>query len=95
MHRIFFAALVLFSPAVFAGTPVDVNKADAATLAQSLDGVGMARAKAIVEWREQHGSFKSADDLTSVKGIGKAMVEKNREFIQIQAPPKKGAGKGG
>lgn len=95
MQRSILATVLLFSPAVFAGTPVDINKADAPTLAQSLDGVGIARAQAIVEWREQHGPFRAADDLTSVKGIGKAMVEKNREFIQVEAPSKKGAAKGG
>ncbi|WP_250623943.1 ComEA family DNA-binding protein [Pinirhizobacter soli] len=95
MQRTILASLLLFSPAVFAGTSVDINKADAATLAQSLDGVGIARAQAIVEWREQHGPFRAADDLISVKGIGKAMVEKNREFIQVEAPSKKGSAKGG
>jgi competence protein ComEA len=73
-----------------AGTPVDVNKADAATLADSLDGIGLAKAQAIVAWRAEHGPFKSADDLTAVKGIGPAMVEKNRDFIQFDpAPPRK------
>ena len=61
---------LLFSLAValpaFAATPVNVNKADAATLAKSLDGVGHAKAEAIVAWREEHGPFKSVDDLGQV-----------------------------
>lgn len=74
----------------FAGMPVDVNKADAATLAESLDGIGLAKAQAIVAWRTENGPFKSADDLTAVKGIGPAMVEKNRDFLQFEtAPPRK------
>jgi competence protein ComEA len=36
-----------------------------------------------VEYRDQHGSFKSADDLTQVKGIGEATVEKNRSRITL------------
>lgn len=74
----------------FAGSPVDVNKADAATLADSLDGIGLAKAQAIVAWRTEHGPFKSAEDLTAVKGIGPAMIEKNRDFLQFEtATPRK------
>lgn len=78
---------LLFSLAValpaFAATPVNVNKADAATLAKSLDGVGHAKAEAIVAWREEHGPFKSVDDLGQVKGIGPATLERNRAAILL------------
>ena len=79
----FILASLLALPA-FAGTPVDVNKADAATLAESLDGIGMAKAQAIVAWRTENGPFKTADDLTAVKGIGAAMIDKNRDFLQFE-----------
>ena len=88
--RITFAALLvslaLAFPA-FAATPVNVNKADAATLAKSLDGVGHAKAEAIVAWREEHGPFKSADDLGQVKGIGPATLERNRSAILLDDTP--------
>ncbi|MDG2537270.1 helix-hairpin-helix domain-containing protein [Dyella jiangningensis] len=67
----------------FAGTPVNVNKADAATLAKSLDGVGHSKAEAIVAWRDEHGPFKSVDDLAQVKGIGPATLERNRSAILL------------
>jgi len=74
--------LALAAPA-FAATPVNVNKADAATLASSLDGVGPAKAAAIVAYRDEHGPFKSTDDLSHVKGIGPATLERNRSAILL------------
>ncbi len=62
---------------------VDINRADAETLAATLNGVGEARARAIVAYRTQHGPFRSADELTRVKGIGERMLEKNRALIRV------------
>lgn len=64
-----------------AAETVDINCADAATLAAGLQGVGEAKAQAIVSYREQQGPFKSADDLAKVKGIGAKTVEANRANI--------------
>lgn len=75
-------ALALALPA-FAATPVNINKADAATIASSLDGVGPAKAKAIVAWREAHGPFKNLDELTQVKGMGQATIARNHDAIQL------------
>jgi competence protein ComEA len=72
---------------VLAGT-VDLNSADAATLAKELDGIGMARAKAIVEYREKNGRFRSADEILNVKGIGPQVLEQNRSSIQVREPGK-------
>ncbi len=52
-----------------AGGPIDVNRADAVQL-QALPGVGPATAEAIVAFREEHGPFRSIDDLLDVPGIG-------------------------
>lgn len=75
-------ALAFALPA-FAATPVNINKADAATISDSLDGVGPAKAKAIVAWRDAHGPFKSVDDLSQVKGMGPATIKRNRDAIQL------------
>ena len=63
---------------------VNVNEADAETLASVLVGVGLTRAQAIVDYREQHGRFYSAEELTAVKGIGQSTVEKNQSRITTQ-----------
>jgi len=72
---------------VLAG-PVDLNSADAGTLAKELDGIGLARAKAIVEYRERNGKFKSVDEVLNVKGIGPQVLEQNKGNLQIRDPGK-------
>ncbi|QAU22626.1 competence protein ComEA [Dyella sp. M7H15-1] len=72
-----------FALPALAATPVNINTADAETIAKSLDGVGLAKAKAIVAFREEHGPFKSADDLAQVKGIGQATLQKNHDAILL------------
>jgi competence protein ComEA len=68
----------------FAG-PVDINSADAQTISNELEGVGLTKAKAIVEYRKKHGPFKSAEDLSLVKGIGERTVELNKGNIRVTA----------
>jgi competence protein ComEA len=66
----------------FAG-PVNINTADAATLAAELNGVGPALAEAIVRDRTENGKFDSPEALTRVKGVGERVVEVNRENIRL------------
>ena len=61
---------------------INLNKADAQTLAQSCKGIGIKRAESIVKYRETHGSFKSVEELTEVRGIGKQFVK--RHLTQLQ-----------
>jgi competence protein ComEA len=63
---------------------VDLNTADAATLARVLNGVGPAKADAIIAYREAHGPFQHIDELVKVKGIGPATIEQNRSVMSIQ-----------
>ena len=74
--------------AAYAG-PVDVNSADAETISTELQGVGLSKALAIVNYRKAHGPFKSVDDLTLVKGIGERTVEINRANILLKTSSKK------
>ena len=79
-------ALALSLPLfVAAGEPVNINTADVATIADSLNGIGEAKARAIVEYREKNGPFKSAGELVNVKGVGLSTVENNRELIRTSA----------
>ncbi|MDX9874908.1 MAG: ComEA family DNA-binding protein [Spongiibacteraceae bacterium] len=63
--------------------PININTATAEELVQ-LDGVGPAKAQAIVAWREQNGPFKAAAQLTEVRGIGEKLVEANRDRITLK-----------
>lgn len=77
-------ALALILPVLsFAATPVNVNQASAATIAKSLDGVGASKAQAIVTWRDAHGPFKTVDELSQVKGMGKSTLARNRDAILL------------
>lgn len=60
---------------------ININTATADELSAHLKGVGKAKAAAIIEWRETNGAFSSLEDLDEVKGIGPALIEKNREAI--------------
>jgi competence protein ComEA len=62
---------------------VNINTADAGTLAKELDGIGPARAQAIVEYREKNGAFKSPEDLLKVSGIGQRVLDQNRDNIRV------------
>ncbi len=63
--------------------PVNLNSADAATLAKELDGIGPAKAQAIVEFRQKNGPFRSPEDLLKVDGIGERVLEQNRGNIRL------------
>jgi competence protein ComEA len=56
---------------------INLNKADARSLANSVKGIGAKRAEAIVKYREEHGRFKSVEELAEVRGIGKQYVKRN------------------
>jgi len=64
---------------------VNINTADAPTIAKELKGIGDKKAQAIVNYRKQHGPFKTIESLTEVKGIGLKTVEKNRSLIKLTA----------
>ncbi len=79
-------ALMLISLATpVLAAQVNVNTADAETISAELNGIGLAKAKAIVEYRKKHGPFQSVDDLSLVKGIGDTTVEKNRSNIMVKS----------
>ncbi len=63
---------------------VNINQADAETIALILDGIGRARAEAIVRYRHEHGPFRSLEDLTMVSGIGEVTVRNNRDRILFE-----------
>lgn len=63
---------------------LDLNKADALTLQKELNGIGKAKAEAIVAYREANGPFASVDELLEIKGIGNALLERNRDKVMVE-----------
>jgi len=63
---------------------VNINSASAKELAKTLKGVGLSRAKAIVEYREKFGKFVAIEQLTEIKGIGNKTIEENRALIKLE-----------
>lgn len=83
LRHIFLSVLLLASHAALAlpEGAVNVNTAAVEVLAETLDGVGVSKAQAIVEYREEFGQFLSVEDLLDVRGIGPKVIEINREKI--------------
>ena len=61
---------------------VNINTANVEEL-QQLKGIGAKKAADIVAYREANGDFKTVDELTKVKGIGKATLNKLRDDITV------------
>ena len=82
MHLILALVVSLLAIPAWA-EPVDINTADADTLAEVMVGVGPTLATAIVDYRASFGVFESVYILVKVKGIGVALIEKNRDSITV------------
>lgn len=73
----------LFAPLIVLAGPVNINTADAESIARELKGVGMSKARAIVDYRTRNGEFEVAEDLLKVKGIGATVLQDNRDDIVV------------
>jgi competence protein ComEA len=76
-------AAILFCSQTLA-EPVNINTADASSIASALDGIGQRKAMAIVDYRQQHGPFLTPDDIVLVRGIGQSTLEKNKADILVK-----------
>lgn len=61
---------------------VNINQADETAL-QTLDGIGEAKAKAIIEYRNKNGNFKTIEDIKNVSGIGDSVYENIKDNITV------------
>lgn len=84
LKNILLIAALLGSGVIYAA-PVNINTATAVEIAESLNGIGEARAAAIVTYREKNGPFMSADQLLQVKGVGEKTLEKNLDNIMVKS----------
>lgn len=89
MKNILFYGLATLAASLSAAA-VNINTASESELT-ALPGVGPAKAKAIVEYRKQHGSFKSVEELKNVKGIGEGILAKLKDEATVAAPANKAA----
>jgi len=64
------------------GAKVNINSADEAGL-MSVKGIGKSKAKAIMEYRQKNGPFKSVDDLTKIKGIKEKSLQKFKNQLTV------------
>jgi len=76
--------VLLLAPQALLAGPVNINTANAETLAAELVGIGPSLAAAIVRDREENGPYKSADELKRVRGIGDSIITNNRENIRVE-----------
>jgi len=65
--------------------PVNINTATIEEL-DMLDGIGPALARRIVEYRQQHGPFRTAADIVKVQGIGPSVFQKKRNRLTVGPP---------
>jgi competence protein ComEA len=79
--------LLVSAPGMLFAGPVNINTADADTLAAELTGVGPALAAAIISDRQLNGPYANAEALMRVKGVGERIIELNRTNILVNDPP--------
>jgi competence protein ComEA len=83
-------AVVVTLAASLAHAALNLNTATKEELV-ALSGIGPAKAQAILDYRNQHGGFKSVDELKDVKGIGARRFERLKSELTVAQPPAKAA----
>jgi competence protein ComEA len=73
---------LLVTATPFAGTPININTADA-TLLETLPGIGPTTAQKIVDYREENGPFTRVEDLLKIPGIGPTTLDEIRGLITV------------
>ena len=81
----FLTLLLLCFFAFPAWATVNLNTADQSEL-ETLPGIGASKAVAILQYRTDHGAFKSVDELDNVAGIGPATLASLRDLVTVGAP---------
>ena len=80
----FVVLLLSFCVQAQAATPLNINQATADQFAAVMTGVGMAKAEAIVNYRDTNGDFLTVEDLIKVRGIGPALLAKNATYLTVE-----------
>lgn len=89
MKHLIFATVLSLMTLNASADPVDLNTASAQEIAKSLNGIGLSKAKKIIEYRDQFGPIDTPEELLAIKGIGEKTLEKNRSkmMTRLIRPP--------
>lgn len=79
--------MMLLTPLLANANPVNINTADAPSIAGALKNIGLKKAQAIVDYRNKNGAFKSLDDVDNVPGIGAKTLEKIKADLLFTETP--------
>lgn len=82
MNKLLQLIIIFFALSGATYASVNINTASQAEL-EALKGIGPAKAKAIVEYRNQHGLFSSIDELEKVSGIGAGTIQQLRDELTV------------
>jgi competence protein ComEA len=82
MKKLYLTLMLVLFFATAAFAKVNINSATVEELA-SLNGIGKAKAEAIIAYRTTNGNFATVEDLTKVKGIGDKIIEKIKPEITV------------
>lgn len=86
--KILFSILLAVPMIAMAGPLVNINKADKFEMERDLIGVTRETAQAIVEYRQEHGPFKSLDGVLNVEGVGRDFLNINRDYLHLGDDPR-------
>jgi len=83
MKKLFLILIIFFGLNLAASAGVDINTANQTEL-ESVKGLGPVKAKAIIEYREKHGMFRSVGDLVNVRGIGTGTLKQLGDQVNVK-----------
>jgi competence protein ComEA len=84
MKHLIFATVLSLMTLNASAEPVDLNTASAQEIAKSLNGIGLSKAKKIIEYRNRFGPIDTPEELLAIKGIGEKTLEKNRSKMMTR-----------